>query len=224
MSKKMMLLATALTALAFAALPTVASAGEPQTHCTNLAASCSFTVHSGASSWRTASAGSFNCSATTGSGTMGTTTGSVSFVFTGCTESVFKSACTTSGKSSGTIETTALTYHNIYVSDAKTSPGVLMTPNATSGIFAHFTCAGGLVTKTIHGKGLIGTLTSPKCGGDSNVYEFDFEESVPGTQKHMHITGTGETYDLTDQSGNTGSLVASGKITITSTSASLTCV
>jgi hypothetical protein len=223
MSKKMMLLATALTALAFAALPAVASAGEPQTHCTDLAASCVFTVHGEKGALNTAGAGSVNCSTTTGSGTMGTTTGTMTLLYHGCTESVFGSACTTSPEASGTIKTTPLIYHNIYVSAGKSSPGVLVTPNATSGVFAHFVCAGGLVTKTITGNGLVGTLISPKCGGDSNVFEFAFEQSAAGTQKHMQITGAGTLFDLKDGS-NTGSLVATAKATLTSTTASLTCV
>jgi hypothetical protein len=223
MNKKMMVLAAALTALAFAALPAVASAGEPQTHCINGAASCSFTVHGGPAGWNTASAGSTNCSSVTGSGTMGTTTGSMALVFHGCTESVFGSACTTSGQPSGTIATTALIYHNIYASAGKSSPAILITPNATSGIFSHYTCAGGLVTKTISGNGLIGTLTKPKCGETTNVFEFALEQSVAGTQKHMQITGAGTKYDLKDGE-NTTSLVASMKFTVTSTTASLTCV
>jgi len=51
MSKKLMLLAAALTALAFAALLAVASGGEPQAHCPNGAASCSFTITGPTGEW-----------------------------------------------------------------------------------------------------------------------------------------------------------------------------
>jgi hypothetical protein len=147
----------------------------------------------------------------------------MTFIFTGCTESVFKSACTTGAKASGTIETTPLTYHNIYVSAGKSSPAVLITPNAKSGVFAHFVCAGGLVTKTITGNGLIGTLTKPKCGETAKEFEFAFEQVANGLQKHMQTTSTGTKFDLKDGE-STLSLVTSMRVTLLGTTASLTCV
>lgn len=224
MSKKMMLLATALTALAFAALPAVASAGEPQTHCGPSGSGCVISIHSSnpAELSKTGTSLKIICSTTTGAGEVGTTTGSIELTFHECTDNLFHLPCTTSGQSSKTITTEPLTYHNIYPTKDKTKPGVLITPNATSGSFAHFSCADG--THRVTGSGVIGTMTSPEpaCNSNGASITLKFEQSVNGHQKHKQITGTGAIYDLHEGS-TTAAQVGTGTITPTSGSISVTC-
>jgi hypothetical protein len=226
MSKKMMLLATALTALAFAALPAMASAGTPQTHCPSVSGStCSF---SGTSSSfvelsRTANSLKIHCSQTTTSGTMSTSGGSVQFLFHGCTDNLFGLPATTSGQSSGTITTTLLSYDNIYATDDKTKPAVLITPNA--GHFASFSTAAGATV--VSGNGVIGTLTSPGCGATAASVALSFTQSSNGHQAHKQSTGTGTIFDLTGTvagAASTSAQVGSGTAAITGGSVTVTCV
>jgi hypothetical protein len=228
MNKKMMLLATALTALAFAALPAVASAGTPQTHCPTVSGShCTF---SGTSSSfvelsRTANSLKIHCSQTTTTGTMTTSGGSVQFLYHGCTDNLFGLPATTSGQSSGTITTTLLPYDNIYTGDNKTAPGVLITPGAGTSHFASYSFAPGATV--VSGNGVIGTLTSPGCGGTAASVALSFTQSSNGHQTHKQITGTGTIFDLTATVGGAASTFAqvrNGTAAITGGSVTVTCV
>lgn len=223
MSKKLMMLAAgALTALAFAALPAVASAGTPQVHCPEKKATCSFTIAGVNPELKRTDGLQVGCSSVTGSGVLNTTgaTG-VSMTFHGCKETIFNTACTTSGQSSGTIKTGTLSADNIYTTDNKTSPGILMTPPA-GGHFATFSCIDG--THTIDGPGIIGSLTAPACGGSAGSATLNFGQSSNGHQTHKQITGTGAIFDLTD-GGTTASMVGTGTITPSPAGTlSITCV
>ena len=234
MSKKMMLLATALAALAFAALPAVASAGTPQTHCPTVSGStCTFEGTSSSVVHLTvtiSSALSVTCTQTTTTGTMGTSGGSAQFVFHGCFESLFGTSCTTAGQSTGTIVTTLLPYDNIYPTDNdKSKPGVLITPNSSisPNHFASFSCPGS-GSITVSGNGVIGTLTKPVCGATGPEITLDFEQSVSGHQKHKQITGTGTIFDLTSSTPfgpSTAAQIAEGSAKIAGGgSVTVTCV
>lgn len=210
----MMLLATALTALAFAALPAMASAGTPQIHCPGTSGThCEFsgTTSSKVELTKTSTSLAVHCSQTTVSGTITTSEGTVRFQFHNCTDNLFGLPCTTSGQSSGTITTTLLPYDNIYTTDNNTSPGVLVTPATGSSHFASFTCANG--ANVVSGNGVIGSLSSPACGAESASLTLGFTASSKGHQTHKQITNTGTIYDLTSE-GLTASQVGSGTVTI----------
>jgi hypothetical protein len=115
---------------------------------------------------------------TSGSGNFeNTTTGTLDLTFHG--GSFGTSTC-------GTMSTTALSFHLVMLETNK--PGVLLTPGP-SGHFATLSCFG-LVIK---GNGLLGTITLPKCGADSNTITVQFTGSE-GVQDHL--TYTGEKYTL----------------------------
>jgi hypothetical protein len=214
MSKKMMLLATALTALAFAALPAVASAGTPETHCPGGSPTCNISIASSTSSElsRTANSQGIACSSFSGSGVMGTTGGSMALTFHGCKETLFKSSCGTSAAGTGTIIFTSLPYDNIYTTDNKTSPGMLVTPAAGSSHFTSFKCLDG--THTVSGNGLIGSLSAPACGGSSASLTLSFTQASKGHQTHKQITGTGTVFDL-EESGSTAAQSGTGTVQAT---------
>jgi hypothetical protein len=146
-----------------------------------------------------------------------TTTGTVEFLFHGCT-GPFGAACTTSGESSGTIRTTVLGLHNVVIGGV---PGVLLTPNAATGVFAHFSCFG--IPVTVHGNGILGT-TNKKCGDKSSNATIDFNV-VGGAQQHT--VSTGVTYGLTSTTGGGASTPsteeAEGTITFAGGERTITC-
>jgi hypothetical protein len=223
MSKTTMLLATALTALAFAALPALASAGTPETHCPEGAASCTIQIVGGAANLtRTANSLKVECSTMTGTGTMGTTGGSITLTFHGCTDSLIKGPCGTSSSGTGTILTTILPYDNIYTTDNKTSPGLLLTPSAGTSHITTVKCLDGHHTLT--GNGFIGSINAPACGNSAGSLTVGFTQSSPGHQTHKQVTGTGTVFDL-EEGGSTAALVASFTVKAANGgSISLTCV
>src|SRR5215213_3728141 len=96
MRKKLMLLAAgALAALAFAAVPTVASAGEFTATCGS-GATCTGTVlGTGKAEFNDTIGLGVECANTAGttSQTSGSSTGSVELTFTGCVDTLFKTQC-----------------------------------------------------------------------------------------------------------------------------------
>jgi hypothetical protein len=84
--------------------------------------------------------------------------------------------------------------HLVYL-DHNKKPGVLATPPA-SGVFAKLTCFGGLVTIEVKGNGVLGEITSPKCGGTSKTGTVVTEATSHGTQKYRQVEGTGTFYDM----------------------------
>jgi len=203
MKHKTILFALAAVSAAMFALPAGASAGgwhiDP--------AGVAFTVAGGHTILTAPPNENVTCTSVSGTGSYDAgskTTGTIQLTFHGCKASFF--ACTSAGQSSGTIKTTALTFHNIYYGPNKTTPGVLITPNA--GHFATFTCAG-FLTAVVGGNGIIGEVTSPKCGATSKTSTLNFE-ATGGTQKRMQITETGTKYDLS-ASLNGGAAATAGQ-------------
>ena len=212
MSKKMMLLALSVVSAALFALPTVASATPA-----HISATENFTVSPGAIQTvelETTAGEKYSChGGRTGSGSWhSTTTGTMQLEYHGCTaQTVFGNlTCTTHASEggtpvSGTVSTTKLPFHLITI--ANHTPGILITPNSETNVFAHYTCGGGLVQKTVTGNGLIGTITSPTCGTPSTTATMKFEQGpTTGTQKHT--THTGVNYHLESPAGTKMALVA----------------
>lgn len=195
MSKKLMLLAAgALTALAFAALPAVASAGEWKLDCPGGAVTCSFTTAGEHAELRAAEEPTITCKSSSGNGTVseGGTTGTFGITFKECTATlVFTFECHTSGASSGEIKVASSVSHNIYLKDDKTDPGILVTPATTTIICGSFS------NITVTGNGLIGDVTQA-CNSESSTLNINFEASPENasTQRYEQNTKTGTLFDL----------------------------
>jgi hypothetical protein len=208
MKNKMMRLGLGtMVALAFAALPAVASAGEPEIHCGG-AVCGKFTSTSGPTSLSTTSGTTVNCASSKGTGEYTTkTTGNMQLTFHECkTPTFFNTACTTPGQPSGTIVTANSVFHNIYESTDKSTPGVLIT-SPTGGVpYTTFTCAGFLHVEVTGN--IIGDLEFPACGASSKEFKLDFVATAHGQQKYKQVTTTGPIWDL-DSIVNSGAPVTS---------------
>ncbi len=199
--KTMLLFAAALSVLAFAALPAVASAFTT-TPVFSLEEGKSFPQEfSGTGGagvlYRQGSGTTVNCTSSTVTGKVTDPhTGSLSVLFHGCTESLLGSKCTTSGQASGDIATTTLEFHTVYLKPADPEkpherPGILITDNA--GHSATFTCAGGLVKIEVRGS-VLGTMTAPAFKEFSNSTTLDVSATAEG-QQHTE-TVEGESFGL----------------------------
>lgn len=209
MTKKTMLLALAAVSAAFLAVPALASA-QPA-HLKEGAPA--FTIAGGAGTLSRTDANSVSCTSVTGKGQFeNTTTGNVTeLTFKGCKNGLgFNCASTEEGHlaSSQTITTTVpLPFHLIMYATDK--PAILLTPNAQTAIFSHFTCLG--VKVTVTGNGIIGTITAPKCNVSSATATLAFEGGA-GVQNHIKYTNTD--YDLHSVLGGS---VATSAINTTAT-------
>lgn len=212
----MMLAAGVLTALAFTALPSVASAGEFLADCSS-GATCSANV-SGLNPEleddSASNAGRVGCTSVGGTAvqTHNSSTGSVELIFHGCKEKAFGSNCQSVGQPAGTIKTNQLVSHLVYLEHDKSVKGVLLT-----GVNVTFTCFGGLVQKTVTGN-IIGQIENPECGKFKASHSIVFEKTA-GVQKWQKVTTTGTAFDLTSGShssdGTTSGQSGTGTLTYT---------
>jgi hypothetical protein len=117
--------------------------------------------------------------------------------------------CTGEGQpaGSGIIKTTTLEFHLATAVDTvngATGPGVLVTPGKDpTGLphYATFSC-GIIGTKVVRGS-LVGTITKPKCGEESNEATLQFSSSSTGVETHKTIVNnlgghTPTEYNLTE--------------------------
>jgi hypothetical protein len=215
MIKKTML-AACLAALAFAALPALASATETSNpggpyikDGTTTIKNTPFTVAGGEGELNTVGGNFVNCESVTGSGEFtDSETGTISFAFHGC-RTIFGITCTTPGDPSGTITAGPFTFHMKTVDhEGAHSPGVLITPKAGEE-YAEFNCsfAGNIKVK---GNGIIGTITSPAENTPSNTATIKFQQSSAGHQTHKTITNDSTSYHL-NSSFNEGAFEESGE-------------
>jgi len=231
MSKKLMLLAAgALTALAFAALPAVASAGEWVMDCPGGAKTCNFTTSGGHAELRAEGEPTITCTSSTGSGSVseGGKTGTFGLTFKGCTATLFFTvSCNSAGAASGEIKVASSVSHNVYLEPNKTTPGLLVTPATTEIICAGFS------NITVTGNGLIGHLREltpgvSNCSKESETWNVDFKADPANskTQDWEQVTTEGTFYDLhavTSSTVRTAVMVASGQIKFVGKS-KVTCV
>lgn len=210
MSMKIMSLALATAALV--AFPAAASAQEA--HVTGIS---TFNASGGAGTIVASGEPTVSFTSISGGGDFdsgSTTTGLhyVSFVGTSTEFFGIKAECHTTGDPEGVVHFLAA-FHIITVNNR---PGVLLTPTATTLICPGFS------NRKIGGD-LIGTITSPACGGSSKTFTVVFKASG-STQEHTSYTGSN--YDLTAQTGS-GSKVTTGLTSTTtfssSTSGTLEC-
>jgi hypothetical protein len=193
MSKKIMLLVLAVGAMF--ALPAAASAQE-----IHLEGITSFQGTAGASSFTAEGEPVITCDGADVEGTVsaGGTTGNINFDFTGCHTTVFglTTNCRTSSSPLDNTIKSSGAFHLITNSSGK--PGMLVTPVVTTII-----CAG--ITNMITGGNIIGTITSPACGTESNELITKFN-STGAVQEHTLYTGS--TYALTLRTGENAPKVA----------------
>lgn len=164
-----------------------------------------FTVKGGEVKFTTAAATLMTCTSATGSGTHKTSTeGTVQFVLHGCKAGLF--SCTSPMQPTGTVRTEVLPFHYVLLEANPQTPGIQYTPSGIDDIpdvgegpFAQFTCFG--IQTTVQGNGLIGDLTTPKCGEMTKSATLSLSSSGNGIQQWMQITTTGTKYDLTSKSG-----------------------
>jgi len=199
----MLLAAGALSALAFAALPALASAGEYEAHCIGFA-TCTGTVAGGAAELETDGGEVITCSSVGGntSFTTTSTTGTANLTFTGCREHItfFTFQCNSSGLANGTIHVNNLTYHLVNLEHSGTVPGVKFTDVSVT-----FECTG-FAKRTVTGS-VVGALEAPAnfCNKAVASHKVTFEEgATTGTQKYTQITTTGTQTDLVSNSHTAG--------------------
>jgi len=209
----MLLAAGVLSALAFAALPALASADEFQAHCEG-AATCTGEITGGVAELRNSGGEVIKCTGLTGSTgfTSTTTTGTASFIFTGCREQVtiFKFQCRTPGSTNnGEITVNNLTYHVINLEHTPTTkPGIKFT-----NVSVTFTCAG-FSDKTVTGS-VVGTIeeSNTVCEHEMSTMAVTFEESATqGTQKWTQTETTGTKTDLISNNDAGGAYSTSAQV------------
>jgi hypothetical protein len=204
MSKKLMLLALAIASLASFALPAFASAAAWEI---DTAEKFTAANETGTSTVLTQKGSStkVTCSAVTGSGEYTSKTGgNLGLIFTGCVENIFGSKCSTSGASSGEIKLTGLRFDNVMIENTTQkeggTPGINITPPEKMTVYTKFTCHGEIGFE-VTGNGVIGDITTPKCGESSKTATIDWESKEAGVQRYMQEetgAGTNKTvYDLT---------------------------
>lgn len=204
MTKRMMMVAaSALAAVAFAALPAVASAA-PEVDFAKAGAH-TFKGTFGEASLTAVGQEQIICTGENhvhGEWTSGTT-GNISLTFTNCHPKETPGiACTTSGQAAGTIVVAQSVFHLKYItSDVATpgtmlvkKPGVLITP-PTGGTFATFSCSF-LINIKVTGNGIIGAVTAPTCGSTSASSTLSFTSNSTGVQTYQLVEGDATTYTL----------------------------
>jgi len=213
MNKKLMLLAAGvLSALAFAALPALASADEFQAHCEG-AAECTGTIAGGVSELENSAGERIKCTGLTGNAKFATTstTGTANLVFTECREQItaFKFKCNGGGGGAGEIKVNNLTYHLINLEETPTTtPGLKFT-----GVNVTFECTG-FSKKTVTGE-VAGEIeeASTICNSAVNSHKINFEQSTTtGKQRWGQTETTGTFTDLISNNDAGGSYLTSAQI------------
>jgi hypothetical protein len=194
MSKKIMLLALAAVTAAMFALPAAAAADS--LHITPAPSAGDKTIHGvGGATLTTTDGTTVTCAGFKGTANFESgTTGTMQLTFGGDCTGPFGSTCTsnTPAESSGNIQTTVLPFHLVTLKGKL--PGVLVTPS-TDGAFAHFIC-GGFISVTVTGNGVLGTITSPSCEGESSTATVSFGQSAAGVQNHTELENTAGVWRL----------------------------
>jgi len=205
------LLAAALAAFAFAALPGMAGAEvtgahvefweTPERH---------FTIDQDEGVKPVLSTAELEVSCTSYSGTgsfENSTTGTLQITFHGCKSfSIFN--CTTPGQTTGTIVTTELPFH---VEPVEGEPGLLISPN--EGHLATFACFG--IKTVVEGNGVIGTITEPGWTERTEEATLLFSQTG-GAQNHPTTDTSEESFDLVANRGGIKETAAlSGASTLT---------
>jgi hypothetical protein len=210
MSKKIMLLALAVSAALFA-LPAMASANENHVEG---ATGKAFVGTGPEGSLEANGEPTIRCTSTAVSGSFTSeTTGNVSATFETCSATILGISlhCRTAAEGTGVIKVSNV-FHLITISTIA-KPGVLITPP-----FPTVICGEGFSERKmqIGGNGVIGTVTSPACGASSASATIKFA-STASSQEHKLFTGT--SFDLTSTTEGSSAVTAgvNGTATVTFT-------
>jgi hypothetical protein len=194
MDIKNTLISTAFIALGLAITAPSALAATPEGDYEKLPATATFS--SGKSTLSLADGTTISCESGTGNGSSlagSKTTAEAAYTLHGCHEeaTIFKFKCTSAGQPAGTIQLGTVVTHAVYLDEAHTRPGVLATSP-----FVKFTCAGGFSTVEVKGNGVLGEVTSPKCGATSKTGTGKTETKSHGVQAVQQVEETGTVYNL----------------------------
>jgi hypothetical protein len=208
MNKKIMVLALAVVSAAAFALPSMAMGLAPVHLVGPKYPMNGNAVAGGEGSLSTSTGETIKCTSVTGEVNFeSSTTGTFFLRFHGCTGPLGV-PCQTAGEPNGTIVTTVLPFHLVTLPD--TTPGVLITPNAATGNFAHFECFG--VKKTVEGNGIVGSVNK-SCGATGvGSATMSFASPAHGVQALTKVHSTETVYQLTS-GGNKAAENASGTVT-----------
>jgi len=228
MSKKMMLLALAVASAALFALPAFASAEE-----IHWDTSTTFTGSGAAGALKAKGEPTIGCGSidvTNGTVSAGGTTGSMTLDFTGCSAPNplgGTAPCKSKGAPLNNTIASKSTYHLI---TWKNTPGAAFPAALVTVETTEFECSvfGFSIVTHVEGN-VIGTITSPVCGGSSNKLTLSFKETTDssGNPTQEHELYTGHLYDLIGRTGAGGTPVTAaleGEVTLTeNTAGTLTC-
>jgi len=227
MNNKIRLFALAAISTLMFAFPAVAAAGEPVMDPASGKFPLTFTLAGKHVEIRGAGEPSITCTASSGSGKYSTgTTGELNLTFQGCSTEFFgfPVSCNSNGQASGTVKTATTVFHDTYLTDAKTTPGILITP-PTSEVITTIICSS-FANVEIIGNGIIGHFESPQCGTSSKTRTLNFTATA-ASQTFKQVTGTGTVFEplyrTEGRTSVTGALVAEMTVTF-SENATLTCV
>ncbi|HEX3042777.1 MAG TPA: hypothetical protein VHP56_11880 [Solirubrobacterales bacterium] len=204
MNKKLMILvAGALTALAFMSLAGAASAKETKLKCEG-AGACTFTVDGGETKFSIVGGDTVKCTGVSGNGSVTnldasreSTTSTVQLLFTNCREqnSGFQFTCTNTA-TAGNVTTNVMTGHNVALTTG-TEAGVLLTNAGVT-----FTCAGGFASTQVTGS-ILGE-SETKCGSTSKGTALKQVFNTTGHGLQSLTTYTGTTFKLEGKTSHTG--------------------
>jgi hypothetical protein len=218
-----------MAVLAMAVAPAYASAGSPEidSKLLNEGKVLSFTISGGTTELSASGEPRVRCFSNEGSGRYtNKTTGEIAITLTACKLELglLNPSCHSTGQPTGIIVFNPSVFHNVYLTDAKTTPGILITP-PSSGVFTTIECPG-FSNVALKGTGVIGDLESPKCGGSSTGGTIFFGVTS-GMQAYKQNTATGSVFNLTytTEGGSTteAALFASSAVTFAE-SITVTCV
>jgi hypothetical protein len=177
-----------LVAIAFAAIPALASSGEFVVDCKS-GASCSGSIAGGLTEFQNTAGEGISCTSSTGTltWTSGSSTGTSHILLHGCRENVtiFKFSCNGPGLPSGTTTITS-TVHAVKIFG-------LILVNHTN--ISHTTTCAGFSDKTVTGN-VMGLIENPNCGTFRTSHAISFEKTGVGQQKYKQVTEVGTIYDL----------------------------
>jgi hypothetical protein len=201
MSKKMMLLALAVISATAFALPAGASAVENHlTKVTSFSGTVNPTSFTAKEEPVMTCGDAANINHVNGTVSAGGTTGNLEMDFTGCHFATFgfTANCRTEGSPFNNTIKWSATFHLITTSLGKSA--ILITP-----IHSTVICAG--ISNITTTGNFIGTVTKPGCGESTNSMAIKFV-AAGATQEHK--TYTGVNYNLTSQTGTSGTIKEAG--------------
>ncbi|HEX3041017.1 MAG TPA: hypothetical protein VHP56_02875 [Solirubrobacterales bacterium] len=204
MSKKtMLLMAGALTVIAFTALEGIATAKETKIRCEG-AGACTFTLSGGITKFSMTNNDTLQCSGSSGSGQVTelgaereSATGTIQILYTGCKEqnSGFNFSCSNTA-TAGSITTNQVVVHSIALPGTTNEAGVLVT-----NIGVTYTCAGGFAATQSTGS-IIGEAEE-RCNTNTGTkHTINFTTTGDGIQSLTSYTGV--TFKLEAKTSHSG--------------------